>query len=89
MAIGLYGTYKATDKLSFNGRGEYIYFQENLYDNYRHSGDGFEVTATVEYDLWANVMTRVEARWDRITSDQNILQHDDAVGLYANIIYKF
>jgi hypothetical protein len=34
-------------------------------------------------------MTRVEARWDRITSDQNILQHDDAVGLYANIIYKF
>jgi hypothetical protein len=89
MAIGLYGTYKATDKLSFNGRGEYVYFQENIYDNYLHSGDGFEVTATVEYDLWANVMTRLEARWDRITSAQQILQHDDAVGLYANIIYKF
>jgi len=89
MAIGLYGTYKATDKLSFNGRGEYVYFQQNEFDHYLHSGDGIEITATVEYDLWANVMTRVEARYDRITSDQNILQHDDAVGLYANIIYKF
>jgi hypothetical protein len=89
MSIGLYGTYKATDKLSFNGRAEYLYFQENRFDHYAGSGDGFEVTATVEYDLWANVLTRVEARWDRLTSDQNILAHDDAVGLYANIIYKF
>jgi hypothetical protein len=29
MVLGLYGTYKATDKLSFNGRGEYVYFEQN------------------------------------------------------------
>jgi hypothetical protein len=34
-------------------------------------------------------MTRVEVRWDRITSARIFLQHDDSVGLYANIIYKF
>ena len=27
--LGLYATYKATDKLSFNGRGEYVHGQYN------------------------------------------------------------
>ncbi len=89
MSIGLYGTYKATDKLSFDARGEYLYLQGNNYDNYAVSADAIELTGTVEYDLWANVMTRAELRWDRLTSGQNALAHDDSVGLYANVIYKF
>lgn len=89
MALGFYGTYHFTDKLSFDGRAEYVYFQGNNYDKYALSGDAIEMTATVEYDLWANVLTRAELRWDRLTSDQNALQHDDSVGLFANVIYKF
>ena len=90
MVLGFYGTYKATDKLSLDGRAEYVYFERDLAgDHYNASGDGFEVTATAEYDLWANVMSRVEVRWDRLTSAQSLLAHDDSVGVYANIIYKF
>ena len=52
--FGLYTTYQATDKLGFNLRGEYL----------DGSYQGEEVTATVEYDLWANVVSRLEFRWD-------------------------
>jgi hypothetical protein len=108
LVAGLYANYKATDKLSFNGRAEYIYGQDehaghgSYYpyapgDTYSYdrtpSTDGFEVTGTVEYDLWANVITRVEARWDHANSDVSslgdYLANRDSVGLYANVIYKF
>ena len=98
--FGLYGTYKATDKLSFNGRGEYVHGQATR-DGFAAGGYSSELislTGTVEYDLWANVMTRVEVRWDHLgaksTLDSiygpgNEIAKTDSVGLYANIIYKF
>jgi hypothetical protein len=100
LAAGLYATYKATDKLSFNGRAEYVYGEENHEHNYdfpdpsySQSADGFEFTATVEYDLWANVMSRVEVRWDHANSSYTALgdfvDNQDSVGFYANVIYKF
>jgi hypothetical protein len=100
-AFGFYGTYKATDKLSFNGRGEYIYGEGFTRGNSSGHGDGFELTGTAEYDLWANVVSRLELRWDRITTGSSFLggsssnseiftgSHRDSVGLYANVIYKF
>ena len=56
-----------------------------------------EFTGTVEYDLWANVVSRLEIRWDRMGSvrtpisinDSGSLANRDAVGFYANVIYKF
>ena len=100
--LGLYATYKATDKLSLNGRAEYIHGQYNEddygYYGYDYSSEGMELTGTVEYDLWANVVSRLEIRWDRfgsvntpysINDDAGPLANRDAVGFYANIIYKF
>ena len=98
--LGLYGTYKATDKLSFSGRGEYIHGQFNENDfgtHFGYSSEGFELTGTMEYDMWANVVSRLEIRWDRMGSvntpfsinDSGSLDNRDSVGLYANIIYKF
>jgi hypothetical protein len=100
--VGLYATWKQSDKLSFNGRAEwaeYRYYDTGSYNHsydegsvgsYNDSGtsDTYELTATVEYDMWANVMTRVEARWDH---DQSAYDYGSAssVGLYANVIYKF
>jgi len=104
LVAGLYATYKATDKLSFNARGEYVYSNYNSQGiDYRvhysdcHEGDGFELTGTVEYDLWANVISRLEVRWDHINQDwigggtdgYYELDNRDSVGFYANIIYKF
>ncbi len=100
LVAGLYATFKATDKLSISARGEYVYgeevFKEGSYHN-TGSNDGFELTGTVEYDLWANVISRLELRWDHAshnntdTSDAPLgdLEHGTAVGFYANVIYKF
>ncbi len=67
--IAGYATFQATDKLSFNVRAEYL-------DNQSASGaapislypgnNAEEFTATVQYNLWANVITRGEFRWDHI-----------------------
>jgi len=97
-SVGLYATYKVNDKLSLNGRAEYVSGAEyqNAYgNNYStYSEDGYEFTATAEYDLWANVVSRLEIRWDHANAYylpglNDGLDHKDSVGLYANVIYKF
>jgi hypothetical protein len=94
--FGLYGTYKATDKLSFDGRGEYVHGQDEGPGG-GYSTEAFEVTGTMEYDMWANVMTRLEVRYDHLGSYRSpeaiyadgFSDRKDAVGFYANVIYKF
>jgi len=101
--FGLYNTIKATDKLSFNTRGEYweIDAKGGANGSSQFSDAGIELTETVEYDLWANVMTRLEFRYDKvITSDYAdeigyilptgaFVDNASSYGVYANIIYKF
>ncbi len=91
--IGAYVTYKATDKLSVNGRAEYVHgdFVEDsrFFGNSEFQSDGYEVTGTVEYDLWANVITRAELRFDHNNDFSGFGEHEDALGFYANVIYKF
>ena len=65
-AWGLYASLQATEKLSVHARGEYV------------SGTGpftagnneiFALTGTLQYDLWANVISRLEIRWDHQAGD--------------------
>jgi hypothetical protein len=92
--LGVYATYKATDKLSLNGRAEYVHttFNDDV-NGFSFNSDGYEITGTVEYDLWANVITRAELRFDHQnnggTSTFGDLDEADSLGLYANVIYKF
>jgi len=67
--FGLYNTIKVTDKLSFNTRGEF--WDVDAKSGASHGSDsGISLTETVEYDLWANVVSRLEFRYDKvITSD--------------------
>ena len=74
--FGLYNTIKATDKLSFNSRAEY-WELDAMANNEVGSDSGISLTETVEYDLWANVVSRLEFRADQImtgaqTSNVNI-----------------
>jgi len=44
--------------------------------------------------LWANVVTRLEARWDCADNSNGVLgagslNRQSSFGLYANAIYKF
>jgi hypothetical protein len=99
---GVYVTYQATDKLSFAARGEYVDGQNlNLFgttpaNGGNNSGKGEEVTLTVEYDLWANVLSRLEVRWDHTESGTqyglnpgNFASDENAYMVALNLVYKF
>jgi hypothetical protein len=89
---GVYATYQQTDKLSYNLRGEYVDFP-NGSAAAPFAGIGEEVTLDVEYDIFANVTSRVEARWDHNDSPSvgtfNSNGTQDAFLLALNVVYKF
>jgi hypothetical protein len=95
--FGLYNTIKASDKLSFNSRAEY--WEVDAKSNASlGSSAGVSLTETVQYDLWANVVSRLEVRYDKVmTGDYGYhvlptgvqVTSLDSVGIYANLIYKF
>ena len=93
---GVYATYQATSKLSYNVRGEYVDGQNLPFfwvgsSGGPNNGKGEEVTLTVEYDLWANVVSRLEARWDHTETGGGYNQQGnaDAYLLALNLVYKF
>jgi hypothetical protein len=55
-----YGSYQATEKLSFHGRAEYMQGEATPEDF-----EFFALTGTVQYDLWENVISRLEIRYDK------------------------
>lgn len=101
-SIALYASYQATEKLSFHARGEY--FDANLDATVpdlnvatSESAKIWALTGTVQYDLWKNVISRVELRWDHAdnrrlfggaTAD-GLPDRRNAWMLAGNIIYKF
>jgi len=96
--LGLYGALQPTDKLAFNLRGEYYDMEgtdtfggtPNFYSF--TNGKGEEITATVQYNLWANVISRAEFRWDHVdsgTAFANSGKNENAFLLAANLIYTF
>lgn len=96
-----YVSFQATEKLSLHARGEYADMWPGMY-NTGWTTEKFKVvalTGTVQYDLWKNVMTRVEFRWDHSADGEQIFggeaagsaaaSRKNAYMLAANIIYKF
>ena len=72
-AAALYGSFQLTEKLSLHGRAEYAWSSTGLFDgNTGISGGNSEVfalTGTLQYDLWRNVISRLEVRWDHQAGD--------------------
>jgi hypothetical protein len=103
-SIAGYASYQATEKLSFHGRGEYV--TGDIDQGFGTVGLGpfgrgnsiYAITATAQYDLWKNVLSRVEFRWDHVEHGMAFGGADPTTGaptrsnaylLAANIIYKF
>jgi len=104
----VYSTYQFNDKLSLNLRGEYYAGEPlNAAGGY-FTGPGYgttalsyqqaqELTATVQYALWANVLTRLEVRWDHVNhgngyttpSNGEVSNQQNAFMLAAQAIYTF
>jgi hypothetical protein len=109
-SLALYASYQATEKLSLHLRGEYITGDVDSPSGYTRgtlpagslAGDVLDngiyaVTATVQYDLWKNVLSRLEFRWDH-AEHGTMFGSADSFGrptaensfmLAANVIYKF
>jgi hypothetical protein len=104
-AYSAYASYQATEKLSFHARGEYADTWPGLYNSNLALASAFgrtkfnvlALTGTLQYDLWKNVLTRLEFRWDHSAGDTLLFggttagtpTRDNAYLLAANVIYKF
>jgi hypothetical protein len=106
-----YVSYKLTDKLTLSGRGEYangpglaglLFANDAEAPGPGGSGGVFNkvmaLTGTLQYDLWANVISRLELRWDHAcdasvpfggTVSPGPGAKRNEVMLAANVIYKF
>lgn len=78
-SYGLYTSYKATEKLKLNLRAEYfeasegyLYVSDPLGVNPNHRNELIEVTGTIDYSIWANVISRAEIRYDRALTGGSI-----------------
>jgi len=80
--LGVYGSYQATPKLSLHARGEFGWWESGS-----SKWDSISFTGTAQYDLWQNVISRLEIRWDQFCYAGE--STDSGLGLYANVIYKF
>jgi long-subunit fatty acid transport protein len=77
--------------LSLHARGEYGSVDAPV-GPFVGNIDGYEFTLTAQYDLWENVISRAELRWDHSETPvfgQPTNPQKNAVMLAANIIYKF
>ena len=95
-AVGLYASYQITEKLGIYGRGEYATSDTlNTAGANLIGGDKiFALTTTLQYDLWKNVLSRLEFRWDHSADDTNIYgttppKKGNSYILLADIAYKF
>jgi len=95
--FALYASYQATDKMSLHGRAEWLDGDHGVLISSQNSKKGavddemLALTATVQYDLWDNVLTRAEIRWDEQQGDgEGLFDGDDDILTFTlNAIYSF
>jgi hypothetical protein len=107
-ALAGYLSYKATDKLTLNSRFEYAH--GSAFDNVFAENGAYlaangvpqevkvmALTETVQYQLWDNVISRLEFRWDHSADGSphfggdvvDVPTKNNELTVAANIIYKF
>src|SRR4029078_84553 len=93
-AVAGYLSYQLTEKLSAYARAEYA---SSTYATTFGARRVIEAPATLQYDLWKNVMSRLEFRWDH-AADGSVACGGEVPGsptranaymLVANFAYKF
>lgn len=88
-----YASFQATEKLSLHARGEYLRDRGDQQQLGLDSEKILAVTATAQYDLWQNVLSRIELRWDHsLDGNETFGDNTDlknAWMLAGNLVYKF
>jgi hypothetical protein len=96
-AVAGYLTYQMTEKMSVAARADYTtgsdgtFYDAGTVNVSDQQNELFALTGTLEYSLWANVLTRLELRWDHCLSDDAPYgrRDDDAVTLAGNVVFQF
>ncbi len=107
-AVSMYLSYQATEKLKLNNRVELASGTAGTWVGTTrgtanigtaNQDEFFGETFTVDYSLWANVISRVEFRWDHdmkggpgvfgSTNPDGTARDKNAFSLALNVIYKF
>ncbi len=104
MAVAGYASYKITDKASVHTRIEYAHASvyPGVLSGTRLNGGQIKalaLTGTFQYDLWQNVISRLEVRWDHAGQGRGFQYYGgtaagvparlNEVTVAANIVYKF
>jgi hypothetical protein len=86
-ATAIYASYQATEKLSLHARGEYASSGALNSSGAPLLGSSkvFAVTATVQYDLWKNVLSRLEFRWDHSADGTDAYGGTPVAGSFASV----
>jgi hypothetical protein len=107
----VYASFQATEKLSLHARGEYFWESASIAPTAVVlsaptatqigvlPGKVLALTGTIQYDLWKNVLSRFEVRWDHAANGIPAFGGDiggaagadkkNAVLVAANLVYKF
>lgn len=93
-AVALYAAYQLTEKLTLLGRGEYASSGARSVFLARKV---FATTGTLQYDLWKNVVSRFEFRWDHSADGSEAFggtvpgagTKKNSYILLANMVYRF
>lgn len=102
-ALATYLSFAATEKLTLHGRLDYIRVGGDgltaggsiLGAPFLPSDEILSSTLTADYQLWQNVISRLEFRWDHDLGQngaevfRSAAARDDEFSLIANVIYKF
>ena len=89
-ASAVYASYQLTKEIKLNNRAEYATSSGGVFLPGINDEQVFGETFTVDYALWANVVTRVELRWDHSLRNKPVFDGKvDDFSIAANIIYKF
>jgi hypothetical protein len=95
-AAAAYLLWQVADKLTLNTRVDYL-SQSAYLATPGLPRDAFALTETLQYELWKNVISRLEFRWDHSLSGNDTYggeirgapNSENALLVAANIIYKF
>ena len=109
-SVAVYASVQATEKLGLHLRGEWFDITDGAASNGTSAhgtqtslggipSEALAITGTIQYDLWANVLSRLELRWDHSLAEGKPFggssggvagsSKKNEVLVAANIIYKF
>jgi hypothetical protein len=94
-ASGIYGSYGYYP--NYTTLPNETSYRNGTWSSANYANQAQEITVTLQYALWANVLTRLEARWDHSNNDNGLYgftsntgnQQQNAFMLAAQAIYTF